>query len=174
MREKLSCFHLAGSFAKQGKRVLLIDVDPQGSLSQGFFGSSVVEQLAAEQTLAAVFQDGSWPDVSTLVVPTGVEDITLIRANHTLAEFNHPQPEQVGMVQFAIAELLTTLSHFDVALLDCPPNLYLCSWAAMLAADFVIVPVPPEDFGTQGLRAVRQAIDRKRFQFCLHAICHFV
>ena len=37
-----------------------------------------------------------------------------------------------------------------------------CSWASMVAADFVVIPVPPEDFGTQGLRTVHQAIDSVR------------
>ena len=38
----------------------------------------------------------------------------------------------------------------------------MCSWNALLAADFVLIPVPPEDFGTQGLRPVHQAIERAR------------
>ncbi len=157
-----SCFHLAGSFATQGKSVLLIDVDPQGSLSQGCFGSSVVEQLAADQTLAAVFQNGTWPDVSALVTPTEIDNVAIICANHTLANSNHCQLENSGMMQFVFSELLAALPAFDVVLLDCPPNLYLCSWAAMLAADFALIPVPPEDFGTQGLRAVHQAVDNAR------------
>jgi chromosome partitioning protein len=44
-------------------------------------------------------------------------------------------------------------------LIDCPPNLQLCSWAALLASDFVVVPVIPEDFSSQGLIYVQQAID---------------
>jgi cellulose biosynthesis protein BcsQ len=39
-------FHLAGGMVEAGKRVLLVDLDPQGSLSQGFFGSSCVEMIA--------------------------------------------------------------------------------------------------------------------------------
>ncbi len=52
-----SCFHLAGHFATRGLRVLVIDADPQGSLSQGFFGSAAVEQLPARETPAAVFTE---------------------------------------------------------------------------------------------------------------------
>ena len=51
---------------------------------------------------------------------------------------------------------------FDVVLIDCPPNLYQCSWNAMLAAEHVLIPIPPEDFGTQGIRAVHQAIANAR------------
>jgi len=47
-----TCFHLAGAFAELGMNVLLVDMDPQGSLSQGFLGSEVVEALDSQQTMA--------------------------------------------------------------------------------------------------------------------------
>lgn len=53
-----TCFHLAGAFSQAGYNVLLVDADPQGSLSQGFFGSALVEGLTAEETLAALFDEG--------------------------------------------------------------------------------------------------------------------
>ena len=63
------------------------------------------------------------------------------------------------MQQFALPEFLQQQTNVDIVLLDCPPNLYRCSWSALLAADAVIIPVPPEDFGTQGLRAVQQTVE---------------
>jgi chromosome partitioning protein len=155
-----SCFHLAGAFAQAGLRVLLVDADPQGSLSQGFFGPQLVEGLADGQTLAGAF-DGSFdfrhPDRAVLV--TNWPQISLVPANQCLTEFNVPHPERLGMEQFAIAQFLGRVSGFDITLIDCPPNLYRCSWSALLAADYVIIPVPPEDFGAQGLRVVHQAIE---------------
>ena len=66
------------------------------------------------------------------------------------------------MDQYAIREFVSQQHRFDVILIDCPPNLYRCSWTAMVATDFVIIPVPPEDFGTQGLRAVHGAVQNVR------------
>jgi chromosome partitioning protein len=53
-------------------------------------------------------------------------------------------------------------TDFDVILIDCPPNLYLCSWNALIAADFVVVPFQPEDYGSQGIAAMRAAVAKVR------------
>ena len=158
-----SCFHLAGAFAQLGQRVLLIDMDPQGSLSQGFFGSSAIENLSAAETVTALFDENHFfVDRRTLCVPTPVAGIDIVRSNQTLATFNIPSPEKLGLQQFALREFFTEVHDYDLVLIDCPPNLYQCSWNAMLAADHVVIPVPPEDFGTQGLRVVHQAIEHAR------------
>jgi chromosome partitioning protein len=49
-------------------------------------------------------------------------------------------------------------ADFDLALIDCPPNLHLCSWAALVASDHIVVPLQAEDFGSQGLIPVLDAI----------------
>jgi len=158
-----TCLHLAGAFAAAGQSVLLVDADPQGSLSQAFLGSSVVEELPLQNTLAVLFDETRFiSDPENLIVPSAFEGIMLLPANQHLSTFNRPCPQNGALLQFVLKNLLDELAGFDLALIDCPPNLYTCSWAAMLAADFVVIPVPPEDFGTQGLRAVHQAIDQAR------------
>jgi len=157
-----SCFHLAGYFSQVGMEVLVIDADPQGSLSQGFLGSEAVESLPAETTLAALFSETFVASPRSLIMRSPIPGVSIVGANQTLARHNVPAPEHAKMNQFALTEFLAEVNTFDVVLIDCPPNLYLCSWNAMLAANFVVIPVPPEDFGTQGLRAVHQAIDNAR------------
>jgi chromosome partitioning protein len=153
-----TCFHLAGAFAAAGLRVLLVDNDPQGSLSQGFFGSSIVEELPIQRTMAAAFCDHFVLPLS-IVAATGLPNIDICPANQHLGQFNTPCPEHLGMEQYVLQQFLDELTDFDIVLFDCPPNLYRCSWTAMIASDFVVIPVPPEDFGTQGLRPVHEAIN---------------
>lgn len=158
-----TCFHLAGAYAAIGNSVLLVDADPQGSLSQGFLGSDFVEQLPAHETLAALFDENCFfLDQQLLVRPTGFDGISIVPANQHLADFNAPKPASAGMVQFVVREFLEQQDSYDIVMIDCPPNLYQCSWNSMIAANYVVIPVPPEDFGTQGLRAVHQAIDNAR------------
>jgi chromosome partitioning protein len=117
------CFHVSGYFAASGLSVLLVDADPQGSLSQGFLGPSVVEALGADVTLAAIFQgkllfgcDKSLPR------STQFEGISMIPANHHLAGLIVPAPEHKGMRHYALHSFLQEMRGFDVVLIDCPPT----------------------------------------------------
>jgi len=157
------CFHLAGALALAGQHVLLVDADPQGSLSQGFFGSALVEYLEPQETLAVLFRDEVFRSPQDLCAPTPLDQVAIMRANQHLAGHNVPCPDTTGLRQFALQSCLAQLPGFDLVLVDCPPNLYQCTWNALLAAEGVLIPVPPEDFGTQGLRPVHQAIERARF-----------
>jgi chromosome partitioning protein len=154
-----TAFHMAGALAVDGLRVLLVDVDPQASLSRGFFGREYVDALPAEQTVATLFDEDVFsPPDDRIVRATPHAGIWIAPANVHLRPFNVPQPESMGMSQYLLRQFIERQSRFDIVLIDCPPNLYRCSWVAMIAADWVIVPVPPEDFGTQGLLAVQEAI----------------
>lgn len=157
------CFHAAGAFAAQGEHVLLIDADPQGSLSRGFFGSMLIDHLSASETLAQIFErETEYVRLDTICRKTPIANVSIICANHLLARWNLPEPSRALVNQFDIDTLCQQATQFDRIMIDCPPNLHLCTWNALLASDFALVPVPPEDFGTQGLPAVHQAIEQAR------------
>ena len=158
---KSSCvFHLSGCFIEMGLRVQVIDADPQGSLSQAFFGPQYVEQLNVAETLATLFQLDCHPSTPVeLTKFTRWDGLSIVCANHWLASHNRPQPETSGLLQFSLGRHLQEVNDCDLVLIDCPPNLYQCSWNALVASDYVVIPVPPEDFGAQGLAAVHQAIE---------------
>jgi chromosome partitioning protein len=63
----------------------------------------------------------------------------------------------------ALVEIMRVLGpRYDIVLVDCPPNLYLATWAALAASDALIIPVQPEDYGVQGLSAVERSINMVR------------
>ena len=80
------------------------------------------------------------------------------------AGVNNGKPhEQPWELQTCLSDFLGEVSAaYDQVLVDCPPNLNLCSWAALTAADWVLIPVQPEDYGAQGLPAVRRSIELVR------------
>jgi chromosome partitioning protein len=160
-----SVFHLAGYYARAGRRVLALDLDPQASLSQGFLGPRVVEALPGMVTVAALFDDACDPLPDDLIHETAFPNLLIVPANNALTPHNTPRREGAGRQEAALQEFVAEVRpHFDVLLIDCPPNLQLCSWAALLASDFVVVPVIPEDFSSQGLIHVQGAIDQARAQ----------
>src|SRR5262245_9442786 len=101
-----SCYHLGGALAGRGLKTLLVDADPQGSLSQAFFGSAAVETLDVGETLAAVFDpDTIFSHPADLAVPTRFERLSVVRANQALAQHNRPEPEREGLSQFLLRDV---------------------------------------------------------------------
>lgn len=153
-------FHLAGELARRKARVLLLDGDPQGSLSQSFFGSRAVEELPAERSIVALFADTMDPDPANIVHPTAFPAIHLVPATEPLTSFNHPDPAKHGFLQDALRQFLAEVrGQYDYVLIDTPPNLQLLTWASLVAADYCLTPVVPEDYAAQGIVHVKRFIE---------------
>jgi chromosome partitioning protein len=156
-----SCQQLSGCFAQMGYRVLLVDMDPQASLTQRFFGPTATEASPLTKTALALFDDVYDPDSSELLILPPLKRITILPEPHSLDRLNTPEPMTAGSLQRCLRAFLREVDYrFDVVPIDCPPNLHLCSWNALLAADFVMVPLQAEDFGAQDISHIQSAIDR--------------
>ena len=156
-----TAFHLAGTLARIGRQVLLADMDPQASLTQAFIGPDAMRSLTSRESIAGLFGDGADPSPALLVQPTSFEGISLIPGSIHLTRYNVPEPEQADRDdQRALASFLGRVrDDFDFILVDVPPNLHLCSWAALVASDFLIVPLQAEDFGSQGIASVLDSVE---------------
>jgi chromosome partitioning protein len=157
---KSSCtYHLAGAFSGKGLRVLLVDMDPQSSISQGFWGPTDARRLDPEETVAALFP-GNRPHPEQVIKQTGIPRVDIIPGSRAATKYNTPEPWTAPEdSQTCLRDLLAEVSgSYDIVLADCPPNLHLASWVAMVASDHIIIPVQPEDFGAMGIIDVQESI----------------
>lgn len=154
-----TCHHLAGTVALSGRRLLLVDNDPQASLTQGFWGPMAARQIHPSETVAAVYAgDEPYPD--QVIKPTGIAGIDLLPGSKHATRFNVPMPHECDpATQGCMRDFLADVrGRYDLVLIDCPPNLHMASWAALVASDYLIVPLKPEDYGAQGIIDVQESV----------------
>src|SRR5947209_15935522 len=84
-----TCHHLAGTLAASGRRVLLLDNDPQASLSQGFWGPVATAELDPAATIAALYA-GLAPFPAQVIRPAGVPGIDLVPGSKHATRYNVP------------------------------------------------------------------------------------
>lgn len=138
--------NLSSALAKQGKAVLLVDLDPQGNASSGLGikryetqESNSYHVLIGEKTIKEVMIQSSTPN---LFVSTANPD--LVGAEIELVDF--PRRE------YRLKEALDSVrSEFDYILIDCPPSLGLLTLNALTAADSFLVPLQCEYYALEGL-----------------------
>ncbi|QJX01338.1 ParA family protein [Frigoriglobus tundricola] len=157
-----SVHNIGGLFARDGRRVLLIDMDPQFSLTQGLLGARPALSLPKEHTVTALFNDACDPDPDRIIRTTAFERLHLAPGSATLNSYNLPDPQlQSSSLQSALTLFVNEVrDRYDIILIDCPPNLNMSSWCALLSSDACVVPTQPEDYGAQGLIHVAQMIEQ--------------
>ena len=155
-----TCHHLAGTFATMGKRILLLDNDPQSSLSQGFWGPQATRQLDPSRTIAALYE-GLAPFPDQIVHPTGIAGVDLVPGSRRATDYNVPRPQDTDYAsQHCIRAFLDECrDSYDLILIDNPPNLHLASWAALVASDSLLIVLQPEDYGAQGIADVQESYE---------------
>jgi chromosome partitioning protein len=151
--------HVGGALALLGHRTLLVDNDPQASLTQGVFGPEVARRVGEAESVTAVYDPHFAPAPEALIQATGLERLSILPGSGTLADRNMtPRAGWPGSEDGLRDFLDEVRDRFDVVLIDCAPNLYLCSWAALVASDFLVTPLQPEDFGAQGIPDVSKSV----------------
>ncbi|EFH12263.1 CobQ/CobB/MinD/ParA nucleotide binding domain protein [Pseudoroseomonas cervicalis ATCC 49957] len=153
-----TAINLATALATK-KRVLVIDLDPQGNASTGL-GLPRAERGAGTYALLV----GQKP-LSELLRPTKVPDLMLLPADNDLAG---AEIELVGMenrehrLRLALEAAADTLKDFDFILIDCPPSLGLLTLNALVAVESVLIPLQTEFFALEGVSQITRTIDRVR------------
>lgn len=146
-----STINLGAALAELGRKVLLVDFDPQGALSAGF-GSNPHE---LDLTVYNVMMDRS-VDVWDVVQETHVENVDLLPANIDLSAAEVQLVTEVAREQVLASALRKVEDYYDVILIDCQPSLGLLTVNALTASHGVIIPLICEFFA---LRAVALLVD---------------
>ena len=155
-----SCLHLGGFFASQGLKVLLIDNEPKHSLTNAFIGPDAAEEQPPEKTAASLFEPMSKASPTALIHKTSFDRIDIVYGSNALDQFNGPPENAPVESQFVIKQFVDQVKgQYDFVLIDSPPNLQLCSYAALAACNFTYCITQLQDFDLQGLKPVQQTID---------------
>ncbi|WP_220451394.1 ParA family protein [Nocardioides dongkuii] len=149
--------NLGASLAEYGRRVLLVDFDPQGSLSVGL-GLNPHEM---DLTVYNLLMERD-VDVHDVIVPTGVEGMDLLPSNIDLSAAEVQLVHEVAREQTLQRVLAPAIAEYDVVLIDCQPSLGLLTVNALTASNGVIVPLECEYFALRGVALLKTTIDKVR------------
>ncbi len=147
--------NLGASLAEFGRKVLLVDFDPQGSLSVGLGMNPHQMDLTIYNLLMQ--RDVTLDDV---VVPSGVPGMDLLPSNIDLSAAEVQLVHEVAREQTLQRVLAPAIEHYDVILIDCQPSLGLLTVNALTASDGVIVPLECEYFALRGVALLKTTIDK--------------
>ncbi len=140
---------LAGLLADQGHRVLMIDLDPQGSLSRYF--DFDVDSLEGSTSDLLQFAEPTSFAVGNLIRPTGEENLSLLPGSPALSALERKMSTAGGMGMALKRGLAVLGSQFDYVLLDSPPVLGLLMINVLAAADRLVLPSQTEPLALEGL-----------------------
>ncbi len=147
--------NLGAALAELGRRVLLVDFDPQGSLSVGLGVPPQEMELSVYNLLME--RDVELTDV---VVPTDVPGLDLVPSNIDLSAAEVQLVNEVAREQTLARVLRPALAEYDLVLIDCQPSLGLLTINALTAADGVVVPLECEYFALRGVALLKDTIDK--------------
>lgn len=152
-----STINLGASLAEYGRRVLLVDLDPQGALSAGlgvphYELERTVHNLLVEQTVS----------IDEVLMPTRVKHMDLVPSNIDLSAAEIQLVNEVGREQALGRALHPVLDRYDYVLIDCQPSLGLLTVNGLACSDGVVIPTECEFFSLRGLALLTDTVEKVR------------
>jgi len=151
--------NLAAGLSMKGKKILVIDLDPQGNATTGLGLSNAA---SSDTTIYSVLNGNK--KISEVIKHTNFENLNLITSNVDLSGL---EVETAGDSRraFKLKDELTAIlndsrASYDYILIDCPPSLSLLTIMALVASDALVVPLQTEFFALEGLTQLMKTIER--------------
>jgi chromosome partitioning protein len=146
--------NLAASLVAMGRRVLLVDLDPQGNASMG----SGIDKHALEKSACEVLLEEAQIQEAILKTAPAGFDILPTNSDLTRAQTQLMESEtREYKLKFALEDVK---NNYDYIIIDCPPSLSLLTVNALVAANSVLIPAQCEYFALEGLSDLLQIIDQ--------------
>lgn len=151
-----TCVNMSAYLAKAGKKVLLVDMDPQGNATTGLgFSKSALKKSVYNVLIEE-------EEVKDNILPTEIERLDILPSNIDLAgaevELVYKKNRE-KVLKFALDKWK---DNYDYILLDCPPSLGLITINALAASDCVIIPIQSEYYALEGLSQLMNTISLVR------------
>ena len=152
-----STINLGAALAEYGRKVLLVDFDPQGALSVGLG----VQAHELETTIYNLLMERG-VEIDDVIRPTSVEGMDLLPSNIDLSAAEVQLVTEVGREQALGRAIKPALDRYDVILIDCQPSLGLLTLNALACADEILIPLACEFFSLRGVALLIDTIEKVR------------
>ena len=143
----------------KGKRVLVIDLDPQGNATTGLglsndisSGTTIYNVLNGNKKISEVIQETSFANLNLITSNVDLSGLEVETAGDSRRAFK--------LKDELMAILNDSEASYDYILIDCPPSLSLLTIMALVASDALVVPLQTEFFALEGLTQLMKTIDR--------------
>ncbi|EHR78908.1 cobyric acid synthase CobQ [Thermococcus litoralis DSM 5473] len=145
-----TAINLSAALALKGKRVLLVDMDPQGATTVGLGFRD------ATPTIYNVILDKV--DTEDAIIPTEIEGLYLIPSNIALSGAEIELSSQIGREYILRNKLAKIKDDYDYVIIDTPPSLGILTMNSLVASDEVIIPIQAEYYALEGIGLLLKAI----------------
>ncbi|HDD31743.1 MAG TPA: ParA family protein [Thermococcus litoralis] len=145
-----TAINLSAALALKGKRVLLVDMDPQGATTVG------LGLRNANPTIYNVILDEA--EIEDVIIPTQIEGLELIPSNIALSGAEIELSSQIGREYILRNKLAKIKDKYDYVIIDTPPSLGILTMNSLVASDEVIIPIQAEYYALEGIGLLLKAI----------------
>ena len=146
--------NLAACLAIKGKRVLILDIDPQGNTTSGVGISKKNLEITTHEIL---IEDKYHPEEA--ILPTGIENLDIMLASVQLAGAEVEMIELAGREKRLKRAIDILKPKYDYIFIDCPPSLGILTINSLTAVDSVLIPIQCEFYALEGVSQLMSTID---------------
>jgi len=148
-----TAINLGAALTLQGKKVLLVDIDPQANCTKGL-GVQLGRDDIGIHTVIAAPEHG----IEQVIYQTSIENLALVPSHITLAGYEQALVSKVGGWLALSIALEDVTNNYDYILIDTPPSLGMFSLNGIVASDWVIIPVEAEIYALDGMDDLQEHI----------------